>query len=100
MNRDIPFMRTALYSRAHTTLHNAVRDGSIVKPGTCERCDVEKRVVAHHEDYSKPLMIEWLCSPCHRQRHLVGSVGHVKELDSSRACETDTMSAVEETVEG
>lgn len=34
----------------------------------CEKCgskDSEK----HHEDYDKPLLITWLCRPCHLDLH-------------------------------
>ena len=99
MNREIPFMRSALYSRAHTIVQVGLRDGTLAKPKACERCYEAKRLVAHYEDYSQPLMIEWLCSPCHRQRHLVtdGSVGDSKQCSVEGACETDTLSAVVET---
>ena len=32
------------------------------------RCGVVK-VQAHHEDYTKPLEVTWLCSACHAKVH-------------------------------
>lgn len=34
----------------------------------CERCGSDKAQM-HHEDYSKALDVNWLCRPCHMQRH-------------------------------
>lgn len=31
-----------------------------------------QRIVAHHEDYTRPLDVTWLCTPCHKQRHAMG----------------------------
>ena len=48
----------------------AVKAGSIVNPGVCYGCGCasdEHRIEAHHHDYSKPLDIVWLCTPCHRR---------------------------------
>ena len=39
-----------------------------LKPEPCERCGDDKSQ-AHHEDYSKPLDVMWLCSQCHADRH-------------------------------
>lgn len=44
--------------------------GRIKNPGKCSSCEAITDVLdAHHEDYSKPLDIRWLCKPCHTQYH-------------------------------
>lgn len=43
-----------------------VRVGKLVK-SVCSVCG-DKKVEAHHPDYSKPLEIEWLCHFHHRQK--------------------------------
>lgn len=55
---------------AHITVGNAVRDGKL-KKGHCEICGCEE-TEAHHDDYSKPLQVRWLC-----HRHHI-SCEHVK----------------------
>jgi hypothetical protein len=52
---------------AHSKVAYAIKKG-VLLPQNCIRCNEEK-VVAHHEDYNKPLEIVWLCQPCHKQRH-------------------------------
>lgn len=54
--------------RAHIILGNAIREKKIV-PQPCERCGFALGVHGHHEDYSKPLDVIWLCKKCHGQRH-------------------------------
>ena len=35
-------------------------------PASCQMCGLEKkRLERHHPDYSLPLLIVWLCKPCH-----------------------------------
>lgn len=43
--------------------------GELVKPDKCSECGTEGRIDGHHEDYSKPLEVMWLCGECHRKRH-------------------------------
>lgn len=45
----------------------AIRTG-MLKRQPCEACG-KKRVVAHHDDYSKPLDVRWLCKGCHKRHH-------------------------------
>lgn len=57
---------------ARVTLQNAVREGRLTPSDGCEDCGhdfSEFRREAHHEDYSKPLDVAWLCSLCHGKRH-------------------------------
>ena len=51
---------------ATTLLNNAVRAGN-VHPEPCFECG--KKAVAHHSDYSQPLLVTWLCQRHHRQLH-------------------------------
>lgn len=51
-------------------LRNAIRRGDVVKPNTCSKCgEKPSRIEGHHEDYSKPFDVVWLCPPCHRKLH-------------------------------
>lgn len=45
----------------------AIVCGMLVKK-ICERCQNPK-AEAHHDDYTKPLEVRWLCHRCHRIRH-------------------------------
>jgi len=47
---------------------NAIRDG-ILNPLPCEVCGKQK-TQGHHEDYSKPLDVVWLCVRHHQDRHI------------------------------
>lgn len=53
---------------AHRATYNAMRRGELVRQ-PCQVCGTTDRVEAHHEDYSKPLVVEWMCRPCHRTEH-------------------------------
>ena len=51
--------------RAHLMVARAIKSGKLVKQ-LCEICG--EKAHAHHEDYSKPLEVRWLC-PTHHMRH-------------------------------
>ena len=54
---------------ARAQLNAAVRNGNVKRPSICPRCERTARVTGHHEDYSKPLNVEWLCYECHGLEH-------------------------------
>ena len=45
--------------------HNASARARLLSPDACEGCGQAKRLDKHHHDYSKPLLVVWLCKPCH-----------------------------------
>ena len=52
---------------AYCAVNNAVRDGRLKKQ-PCEKCG-NPETQAHHEDYSKPLDVRWLCRKSHLEEH-------------------------------
>jgi hypothetical protein len=55
-------------ARAWRAARRALRIGQLIaRP--CERCG-EARTQMHHEDYSRPLDVTWLCVACHARRHV------------------------------
>lgn len=57
---------------ARKMLRNAVARGKIIRPLNCERCRrSDYKIQGHHEDYSKPLDVQWLCTLCHNYVHRV-----------------------------
>lgn len=58
-----------LKKAASTMVGNAVRDGKLLKPAVCSKCNKPGRIHGHHEDYYKPLDVIWLCAACHRAHH-------------------------------
>lgn len=53
---------------AHIAVGNAVRDGRLTKM-PCQICGSSIMVQAHHDDYSKPLEVRWLCTTHHKEWH-------------------------------
>ena len=54
--------------KAHNAVSNGLRDGKISRM-PCQVCGAEK-AQAHHEDYSKPLDVDWVCVSCHAKHHV------------------------------
>lgn len=57
-------------ARAHQIVAAAIRSGRLIRPAACSECSRSCRAEAHHEDYSRPLVVRWLCKGCHRRADL------------------------------
>jgi len=59
--------KNAIKRAAHLLVQYAVRKGDLLKL-PCELCG-KKKVEAHHDDYTKPLDVRWLCKQHHAEHH-------------------------------
>jgi len=53
--------------KTHSTTNNAIAAGKLHRQ-PCEICGATP-AEAHHDDYSKPLEVRWLCQKHHTQYH-------------------------------
>ncbi len=59
--------------KAHIMVNNHKRAGNLFeKP--CEVCG-SSDVVAHHDDYSEPLNVRWMCQHHHKEWHAINGEG-------------------------
>ena len=56
------------YQSAHNAVARALKSGSLQRK-SCEMCGRESDVIAHHDDYTMPLAVMWLCPVHHVSRH-------------------------------
>jgi len=54
--------------KARRKAQKAKSTGKLIEE-PCQRCGLTKNIHMHHEDYSKPLDVVWLCAKCHTARH-------------------------------
>ena len=72
MGRHKAYPKDPEKATARQILNRAVRRGEIVKPSVCSQCyrgGEYSRIEGHHDDYSRPLEVVWLCAVCHRRKH-------------------------------
>lgn len=62
---------------ARSYLNNAIRDGRFNRE-PCAMCG-EEQAEGHHDDYSQPLLVVWLCAECHTELHI--SQRRIKEKE-------------------
>lgn len=58
---------TAEKLHCRQTLQRAVRNGSVIRQ-PCEVC-AQPNAHAHHDDYTKPFQVKWLCQKHHNELH-------------------------------
>jgi hypothetical protein len=54
---------------AHVITRNYVRDGKLIPAASCSVCGSTEKIEGHHDDYTKPLDVRWLCESCHKDWH-------------------------------
>jgi len=55
-------------TKAHRKVKYALSTG-VLSRQPCEVCGTTEHVHAHHDDYSKPLEVRWLCARHHHEHH-------------------------------
>lgn len=56
---------------ARNILNSAIRRGEVVRPLNCSVCNTEAKCHGHHDDYTKPYKVKWVCRGCHSNIHRV-----------------------------
>ncbi|KKL95512.1 hypothetical protein LCGC14_1853870 [marine sediment metagenome] len=49
-------------------VHAALANGVLCRK-PCESCGDDEQIIAHHDDYLRPLAVRWLCRTCHTHLH-------------------------------
>ena len=55
--------------KARNAVGNAIAAGKLIRPDACSVCLEIKNIEGHHEDYSKPFELIWVCVQCHGNIH-------------------------------
>lgn len=61
--------RDPIRYKSHYIVTNAIRSGKLIKASNCEECNSAEKIEGHHDDYTKPLDVRWLCEQCHKEWH-------------------------------
>jgi hypothetical protein len=61
--------RYPLKKAAHILTSRAIRHGKLINPKICSVCNSTNLIQAHHDDYTKPIDVRWLCLSCHFEWH-------------------------------
>lgn len=56
---------------ANDLVNSDIKEGLKARPARCERCNRKCKPDAHHDDYSKPNEVKFLCRSCHMKAHFI-----------------------------
>ncbi len=62
----------AVWSKCSSAVFLSVQSGALVRPSCCSICGGNNNgevIQGHHDDYTKPLEVRWVCMECHRDIH-------------------------------
>jgi hypothetical protein len=54
-------------------------------PDACQSCGTVGRVDRHHDDYSRPLDVRFLCRRCHQREHPAAREAVIARANARRA---------------
>lgn len=74
-------LRKPFVDIAHRAIRFALEKKEISRPSNCSACDATGKIEAHHDDYSKPMQIRWLCKGCHETWHRFNKPTYPEVLD-------------------
>lgn len=61
--------------KARNRVKDLLRSGRLMKPDHCQSCFlINSELHAHHENYNKPEVVNWLCRSCHARVHKGGTL--------------------------
>lgn len=55
--------------KARKSVYQAIKKGTLTRMENCMICGKSCKTQAHHNDYSKPLSVIWVCPRCHGGIH-------------------------------
>lgn len=61
--------------RAKNLIRESVKAGRIIRPLNCSECGTTCKTQAHHDDYTKPYGVRFLCHKCHCDWHCINGPG-------------------------
>ncbi len=65
MRRQYQIHKVKCLARQKLAQSRRRKNNPTIKPNKCEMCKRIKPLDGHHEDYSKPLEVKWICRQCH-----------------------------------
>lgn len=63
------YIKNRLKILCRQKLNQFLKKNGLSAPEICSVCKKIKKLDAHHEDYSQPLRVKWVCRQCHFMIH-------------------------------
>lgn len=67
--RDRNHIEARRHKPVWSAVKTALRNGTLIRPNSCEDCGIACVPHGHHDDYTKPMDVRWLCPTCHAAIH-------------------------------
>lgn len=81
--------------QCHGIVNRAILNKQLT-PMPCEICGSKSHIEAHHDNYSRPLDVRWLCKSCHKKHHMSQNV--TSSTEKVTECHDETELVTDEPV--